>query len=66
MIKLGAVFTFEKDKLDTGSDAISVGHYIQSSVSVCPLCAQLHTSQGLSTERQRQENSAVMRWDVLF
>ena len=54
VIELGAVFTFEKDKLDVGSDAISIAHYIQRSVSVCPLRAQLHTSQGLWTKRQRQ------------
>lgn len=54
VIKLGAVFTFKKDKLDTRSDAIPTVHYIQHSVSALLLCAQLHTPQGLSTKWQRQ------------
>ena len=53
VIKRGAVCTFEKDKLDMRSDAVSM-HYIQHSVSTFLLCAQLHTSQGLSTKWQRQ------------
>ena len=58
VIELGAVFTFEKDKLDTGSDAISIAHYIQRSVSVCPLCAQLHVT-GAFAEAAEAERRTV-------
>lgn len=61
VIKLGAVFAFEKDKLDTRSDAIPTVHYIQHSVSALLLCAQLHTPQGLSTKWQRQRKTALSR-----